>query len=428
MPTQYTTEPLYVAIDIGKNVHCFAGYAGLDLRPCGPAQSVVSSRTGYACFSAWLAELLASGRYAPVLVGLEPTGTYHEPWAYAIARDWRTPVTLQFINPYHTKRERQQRQLGRRRKTDLLDTEAIAACLRDGLGRPARLPEGAAFRFGVWAATFRRLAREKQRLQAQVLAQFDRLWPGALVKVANFHKAHPTLPEPQPLVRSRPLERKLVQLVLTYAPNPYDWLNRAPQEIQALVQQHGLRCGPSIVKRIYGLVHEMMLLPPGLCALLAEQLQADWSRLRLLQQELEKCRQQAQELVCDSPAAVLLTVPGMSAFLAAAYLAYVVDTHRFRHADQIWSLAGFSPDQEESGDSRYQGQMSRRGNAGFRHILYTIGLNTSQYCPAIGRAKKRALQHGKRPVGANLHAAHLANRLCFQMVRDQKPYEEQRMR
>jgi len=27
-----TTHPLYVAIDVGKNVHCYAAYAGTDRR------------------------------------------------------------------------------------------------------------------------------------------------------------------------------------------------------------------------------------------------------------------------------------------------------------------------------------------------------------------------------------------------------------
>jgi len=428
MQRQCTTKPLYVAIDIGKNLHCFAGYAGLDLQPCGPAQTVPSNRTGYVIFSTWLSALLVTGCYGPVLVGLEPTGIYHEPWAYAIARDWGAQVNLRFVNPYHTKKERQQRQLGRRRKTDVLDTEAIAACLRDGLGGPARLPEGLTFRFTVWAATFRRIARERQRLQAQLLAQFDRLWPGALVNMSAFRKSHPALPEPQPLVRSRPLERQLIQLILTAAPNPHDWLNRSPNDIQTFVQGHGLRCGPVTTQRIHHVVHELLPLPPRLSAFLAAQLQADWRRFQLLQQELDQCRQEAQELVPASPVAVLLTVPGINAFLAAAYLAYVIDIRRFQHADQIWSLAGFSPDEEQSGDSRYQGQISRRGNAGFRNVLYNIGLNTSLHCPAIARAKARALQHGKRAVGATIHAAHLANRLCFQMLRDQKPYEEERMR
>lgn len=128
-------------------------------------------------------------------------------------------------------------------------------------------------------------------------------------------------------------------------------------------------------------------MPPDLTAILAQQIQRDWRRLQLLQQELDACRQEAETLLPASPAAILTTVPGISAFLAAAYLAYVVDVQRFQHADQIWSLAGFSPDQEQSGDWQRHGKITRRGNPGFRDILYNIGLNTSLRCPAIARAK-----------------------------------------
>jgi len=232
MPTQYTSESLYVAIDIGKNVHCFGGYAGLDLRPLGPPQTVPSNLTGYTIFATWLTQQLANGGHDVVLVGLEPTSCYHEPWAYAIVRDWGSQLSLQFVNPYQTKQQRQQRQLGRRHKSDAVDVKAIAHCLRDGLGQPVRLPRKRSFYFGVWAATFRRVHRAKQRLQAQLLAQMDRLWPGALINVSAFRQAHPDLPLPRPLVLSRPLERRLIQILLTAAPDPHDWLTRSTDEIQ----------------------------------------------------------------------------------------------------------------------------------------------------------------------------------------------------
>lgn len=428
MCAQSSTVPLYVAIDIGKNVHCFGGYAGMDFQPIGPIQTVRSNRPGYAHFSAWLTQQLSHKRYGPVVVGLEPTGCYHESWAYAIEDDYESQIDLRFLNPYQTKQKRKQLQNGRRRKADPIDVEAIAYCLRDGLGHPARLPRQSAFRFGLWAATFRRVYREQHRSQVNLLSQIDRLWPGALVNVKAFRAAHPEMPEPRPLVLSRPLERQMVQLLLTHAPNPYDWRDLSLSDIQAFFRGHGLPCGPVKTQKVYHVVHGAILLPQDIAAYLAQQLQSDWRRYQVLRSEVDLLRREAEGLVPSTSAAVLTTVPGIDAFLAAGYLAYVVDAQRFQCAGQIWSLAGFDPAQEQSGDGRRVGRMTRRGNPGLRHILYSIGLNTSQCCPAIRRAKERAREHGKGRVGAVIHAAHIANRMCYRLLRDQVAYDPERMR
>ncbi len=120
---------------------------------------------------------------------------------------------------------------------------------------------------------------------------------------------------------------------------------------------------------------------------------------------------------------MLTSFPGIGAFLAAQYLAHIIDHRRFDYADQIWSFAGFDVSQDDSGDRRRQGKISKRGSAGLRLVLFRIGLNTSQYCPLIKRTKQRALARGKRNVGAVLHAAHKANRICFHLLTHQIPFD-----
>jgi transposase len=428
MYAQSTTAPLFVAIDIGKNVHCFGGYAGQDPVAIDSIQEVRSNRLGYVRFCAWLNAHLHGGQYEPIVVGLEPTSTYHEPWAYAIQADYGHRIDFRFLNPYQTKQKRKQLKNGRRRKTDPIDVAAIAYCLRDGLGQPARLPRHSAFDFSVWAAAYRRMQREQQRLRVNLIAQIDRLWPGALVNVKAFQKAHPDLPVPQPLILTNPLDRKLIQILLEHAPDPHPWRGCSLSDIQTFFRSHGLPCGPIMSQKLYNVVHEALLLPPDLTERLSQRLQGDLAYFRALRHERDRLKQEAELLVPNSPAAVLATVPGIGDFLAAQYLAYVIDAQRFDHADQIWSLAGFDPAQEESGDWRRVGKITRRGNPGLRHVLYTIGLNTSQRCPAIARAKARAQLSGKGPVGAVIHASHKANRMCYRLLRDQVAYDPGRMR
>ena len=423
MQTDFSTTPLYIGIDIGKNVHCFSGYAGIELHIIDPSQEVRSNRSGYETFRNWLQRQVTSTHYHPIVVGLEPTGIYHEAWAYAIQQDFANQIEFRFLNPYQTRQKRRQLQNGRRKKTDLIDAEAIAYCLRDGQGNPVCLPDQQNVRFDVWAAEFRQAYREHQRLQLSILTQWDRLWPGVLVNVKSFQKAHPQLKPPQPLVRSRPLERRLVRIILAENPNPYFWQTLDTEALPCFFREKGLRCGPITAQRIVQAAHEALLPPPHFADILAERLRNDFRHFMELVARLDQLQQQAECLVPYSPAAVLTTVPGIGAYLAAQYLAYVVDPHRFEHADQIWSLAGFDVQQDDSGDRRRTGRITRRGNPAFRNVLFSIGLNTSQYCPAIARTRKRALQHGKKHIGAIIHAAHKANRLCFFLLLHQVSYD-----
>lgn len=80
MQTNTSTDTLYVPIDVGKNVNCYTAYAGTGLEPLMPVITVRNTLPGYEQFRDWLAWQLDSGRYQSVVVGLEPTGIYHDGW------------------------------------------------------------------------------------------------------------------------------------------------------------------------------------------------------------------------------------------------------------------------------------------------------------------------------------------------------------
>jgi transposase len=121
------------------------------------------------------------------------------------------------VNPHLVKLSRQALQRGRQRKSDPIDTQAIAHCLQLAQVMPVRFSTGQTLLFEQWAIRYRRSEREKRQVRNAVLMQLDRLWPGAFVNTKRFRAAHPNLEVPVPLVETRPLERKLVQALLTYS-------------------------------------------------------------------------------------------------------------------------------------------------------------------------------------------------------------------
>jgi transposase len=432
---KYTTPTpriAYFPIDIGKNVHWFAVYTGSPLKEVRPPEVVRTHQAGFDHVASVLQDLLTSGQYDEIVIGHEPTGIYHEAWARALQSRFASALqpgaTPQlrhlFINPYQTKQARQQL-LGRNRKTDQLDLPAIAHCLANGVGQPAFLPAAAEFQFQQWTARWRQNAADVKVQTRRVLRELDQLWPGALVKVAQFRKAHPTLEVPAPLVLSRPLERELVQALLTHCPDPHRVRAMSEAELQKFLRTHIGRAGPVTVRRVLRCAREAVLPPPEIATILAQRVQADFATYQRLMQQRATLETEAAQLVPGSPAEVLTSI-GLSPFLAARYYAGVGHHRRFQSAAEVWAFAGFDPLSSDSGDTQQVGKISRKGDAIFRDTLYLIGLYLSQHCPPIMRAKQRALKHGLGHVGAVLHAAHKANRLCWHLLYHQEKFDAQR--
>jgi transposase len=434
MPSYYTT--LFVTLDIGKNVNWCGAYEGFDLKPVVQPFRVRTDRPGFDQVTTVIDSLLNCGRYQQVVLGHEPTGIYHEAWARALAERYdphragqtEPPLTYQFLNPLLSSRKREELNRGRKRKTDAIDLRAIAFCLRDGLGQPAFLATDQNLRFQLWGHAYRQTHRQRRRLTVALLAQFDRLWPGALVNLRRFRKVHPDLEPPVPLVRSRPLERQRVRAIIQHCPNPHHFLALGLEGIQAFFRTHLGRCGSATATLAHNVVKNALLPPPDLAELLAGQLQADFQQFLALEQRFQQLTDQAEQFVPDSPAAVLTSIPGIGPLLAARYLAHLGHPRRFHHPKEIWAFAGFDIVSEESGDFRRIGHITKKGDPGLRDTLYLIGFHTAQQIPAIGRTKQRARNRGKREVGATLHAAQKANRICHHLLYHQLLFDPNRVR
>jgi transposase len=434
MHSHYNT--LFVTLDIGKNVNWYGAYAGYELKPVVEPTKVRSNRQGFDQVTSVVDALLHCGAYDRLVLGHEPTGVYHEAWSRALNDRYaphqqgqaQPPLEYYYLNPLLSKRKREALGKGRKRKTDPIDLRAIAFCLRDGQGHPAFVPTGPALGFQLWGKAYRQNRRDVRRLTRHLLSQLDRLWPGAAVNLKRFKQAHPNLEPPVPLVLSKPLQRQRVRAILQHCPNPHDFLALGQDGIQAFFRTHVGRCGSATAKKTFELVKQALLPSPDLAVLLADQLQADFQLYLTLEQRFEALCAQADHLVPNSPAAVLVSIPGISPLLAARYLAHLGHHQRFQRAAQIWAFAGFDPVTEESGDFRRIGHISRKGDPALRDTLFLIGLHMAHQLPALAQTKQRAKKRGKRHVGATLHAAHKANRICHHLLYHQLLFDPARLR
>ena len=423
-----TADTLVTALDIGKNVHwlgCYDGRLSVLVAP----HKLRSDLDGFRQMTATVDPLLTGGRFRQAILGHEFTGVYHEPWSWQIHEHYTPhlspqaacPLVYHQLNPLLTKKRRQDNSI-RRRSTDRLAVWAVAACLADGLGHPAHRLSPVEAQLGQLVRTYYQLQAQQQHLARQLSPQVDRLWPGAIVNVDKFCAAHPELEPPTPIVRTHALDRQRVAALLLHTPNPHDTLALGADGLQTLLRREVGRAGPKTVKAILSVLRQAPLPPPAIAAIYAQRLQADFQAYVLLGDRLAALVTQIETLTLGSDARFLDSVPGISPLLAARYLAAIIAVSRFPTAACIWAFAGYDLVTDESGDTKRLGKITKRGAPTFRDALYHIGYHTARHCPPIGHTYLDARQRGLDQTLAVIHAAHKANRLCFALLRDQRPY------
>lgn len=423
---KYSTETRLVGIDIGKNVNEVGVYNGDTLERIGPTVQVGHNREGLGQVQAVVDELLGAGYR--VKMGNEPTGVYYENWTRELRAGCgealaRGQMSYELVPPRLVKEARVGLQAGRSRKSDRIDTEAIAQCLRLGQGIPIRLAGVAEVGNRLWGERYRSAVQSKRALQISLMTQVDRLWPGALVNVARFKRAHPGVEPPEPLVESRPLERRLVQVLLTHYPNPYTALDMSESQLQAALRQY-MPTGLATVRKVIRNVRQAILPPRDIADLYVQRLQEDWAIWQIHQERIERLEVEAEAVVLDTPAAVLTSIPGLTPAYAIRYLGAIQRVSDFADADKIWSFAGFDPILNSSGDRERWGPISRKGDPAFRETLFLIGQSLARHCPPIRQAFQRCYDpRAKNHILATLHAAHKANRLIYRLLVTQQPYQ-----
>jgi transposase len=158
-------------------------------------------------------------------------------------------------------------------------------------------------------------------------------------------------------------------------------------------------------------------------AVYAARMQADYRRYVALAAAQQGLEAQIADLVPQSAARFVDSVPGIGPLLAARYLAPIGDARYFATASQVWALAGYDLIAAESGDTKQVGHITKRGSPALRDVLYQMGFHTASQCPVIGETYLAARTRGLSETAAVIHAAHKANRLCFTLLRDQRAYE-----
>jgi len=419
---------LFAPLDIGKNADWAAFHTRDGLLLHEPIE-VSTLKAGYERYVNTLDDLVARHHPQLVILGHEPTGVYHESWArnlnarYAehLAGRAAPRFIYQWVNSYQVKLNRTQTTLSFN-KTDLIDLGSIGDLLMRGLGFPARLPTATDLLVRQEVYSIRAIQAEQRRVANRVIATFDQLIPGAFLNPRRFARAHPNLPVPSPLA-TRPLERQLVEALITLCPNPHQILALGNQGIIDLFHQHGYRCGPKTADRILGVVQRALLPPADVAPAFAAILKREFAHHQFLTAQHQQAIDNLESLLPTTTARHLLAIPGTSPHLVARYLTGVGNVDDVLFAGQVWKKAGMTPSLYISGDVVIHGEMSKQGDPFFRDTLYLLGYHLALHCAYFGDTFLNAIERGKSEVEATIHTAHKANRVFIHLLQQDEPFD-----
>jgi len=360
------------------------------------------NETGFAKLRTQLARAEASRDVAFTRVGVEQAGHYHDT---LVARLQDEGLDVVVLSPSQVKDNRSQNLL-RSVKTDALDLAAIAELMIRGLGRRPELEDGPVARQAVLVAHRRRKVKARSALKNQVLATWDLVFPGLDGCFSDI------------------LSTKIGKVLLAEAITPSRVLHLGPERFRAFCSNRGVVVDRAKADQIVHAAREAFHLPNVRAQALLEVLEVDARLMQQLDSTIKAADDCLAEVLGDTPARVLTSIPHIGVVRASNYGGAVGDIGRFTGAAQVYRLSGLVPRLYESAGKRRGGlAISREGKVELREAILELGKGLRLGHPDFGAYARQMKQRGK-PGGVILCAlGHRANRLAFAMMRDQVGFD-----
>lgn len=340
-----------------------------------------------------------------VRFGVEACGHYHRLLVHRLrAAGWDTVD----LSPAQVHAARSQ--MGcRRLKSDQRDAAAMIELLIRGAGRHGGADEGAMAQLQAWVAHRNRKQAARVALGNQLLASIDLAFPSLQGCFSD------------------PVARKSFWLVLQALGADIDQVAALdPAMFRALGTEHAVRVETPKAIRIITAAHQSLRLPEPERQARLEIVRRDAAMLEGLLRELDDTDQMVADLLAQTPARVLTSLPGVGSIRAADYAAALGDHTRFPSAEHAYRASGLVPSQYDSAGTSRRGGIGREGSAALRHAIIEMGRGLAQHDPHFAAFKRTLIGRGKRPKVANVAVGHRAHRLAFALIRNQQTYDPDR--
>jgi transposase len=360
------------------------------------------NENGFKEFSVTLARAEAERAATWMRVGLEQAGHYHRPLQ---ARLEAHGIEVTLFNPAQVKENRNQ-DLLRSLKSDAIDLAAMAELLIRGKGRLAHTGPDAVAIQGALTLHRTRKIRARTALKLQIHAHLDLVFPGLSRCLWN------------------PIESKVGRAMLDEGLTPERVRRLGPERFLRFCSNRGVRVTRIKAAEIVSCARVAFALPEPMSAVRLRVLMADMELLAKLDQEVRETEEQLAEILPETPADILTTLPRVSVVRASNYGGALGDITRFRSAAQVYRLSGLVPRRYESAGKIWTTtKISREGRVELREAILELGKALRQGHPNFARYAAGLKERGKPGGVVQCAVGQRANRLAFAMMRDQQPFD-----
>jgi transposase len=243
----------------------------------------------------------------------------------------------------------------------------MAELLVRGAGRSPQSPDRAVAAQVAWAGHRRRKVKAHAALGNQVLGQLDLVFPGLGAWFDGI------------------LGAKAGRVILREVVEPERIRRLGVEGLRRYVGRRGVRLSRPRAAQILSAAREVLRLPEQQLAALRPVLAADVALLDGLDAEILRAEEELALVLPATPAAVLVTLPGVAVVRASNYGAEIGDPWRFRNADAAYRFSGLVPTSYESAGKARPGQrISREGSVELREAILELGRGLAQHDPDFG--------------------------------------------
>jgi transposase len=230
-----------------------------------------------------------------------------------------------------------------------------------------RAPDAVAIQ-GALALHRTRKIRSRSALKNQIHSHLDLVFPGLSDALWN------------------PIESKAGRIMLDEGLTPRRVRRMGPERLLRFCSTRGVRLTRLKAAEIVGAARVAFAMPETMSAVRLRILMADMELLAKLDQEISETEEQLAEILPETPADILTTLPRVSVVRASNYGEALGDITRFRHAGQVYRLSGLVPRRYESAGKVWTTtKNSREGKVELREAILELGKALRQGHPNFTR-------------------------------------------
>lgn len=381
-----------VGIDIAKRFH--------EAAIIDRAGKVIVKRIRFANSHAGFIKLMEAIRKldAPAEFGMEATGHYWLPLYTHLRQDGQT---IHVINPLQSDALRNM--FIRQTKNDTIDALIVAEVIRFGRYCETQVaPENIVALRELCRQRFfivdmsSDLKRKIIALLDQIFPEYEKLFSDTFGKSSMELLANYTTPEEMLSVDSQ-----ILADLLNKASRGRFGLNKA-NEIQRTAKNS---FGIMLASSSFSLIIRQYL----------EQLKSLESSVAIFDAEIAR--------IMAGFDTKLETITGVGTTLAAVIFSELGgDIKKFSSVPKLVAYAGLYPKSRQSGESKSDGHMSKRGSPYLRRAVWLAATVAAFNDPALSRFYEKKRSEGKDHLTAIGHVCHKILAIIFAVLRDNKPY------